>query len=344
MGMQDMKENYLFELKMLLYGKIPKEYIQETVDIVSFSLKDYELKRKETSMVVYDNGDEATLKKFFVAKAVEGLCGSSISYYKTILSAFFLRSGKHIKEITTDDIRIYLAMKKLEKLSDNSLNNIRRTLSSFFSWATEEGITAKNPVLRIKGIRQTKKLRKPLSEDEMEILRHGAKTKRDRAIIEFLFSTGCRVSEMININRNDIDLYNGQVDVLGKGRKYRTVYLSSRCKIALEEYLRERDDEMDALFLSDYSGMKNEEFFKSGMHRMTKGAVEIMLRNLGRRMGIDNVHPHRFRRTAATIALKRGMPIEQVQKMLGHESIATTTIYAQSSNDEIKVSHEKYII
>ncbi len=267
-----------------------------------------------------------------------------MSYYRTLLSAFLKKTGKHINEITTDDIRIYLAMKKLEKLSDNSLNNIRRTLSSFFSWTTEENITSRNPTLRIKGIRQTKRLKKPLNEDEMEILRHGAKTKRDKAIIEFLFSTGCRVSEMVNINRNDIDLLNGQVDVLGKGRKYRTVYLSSRCKISLEEYLRERNDTLEALFISDYSGMKNEVFFKKDIHRISRGAVEIMLRNLGRRVGIENVHPHRFRRTAATLALKRGMPIEQVQKMLGHESINTTTIYAQSSNDEIKTSHEKYII
>lgn len=328
----------------MLFGNVPNECIQTIIETVSLSLKDYDVSKKETSVIVYDDGDGMIMKKFFVAKAVEGLCGSSLAYYRTVLSAFFVRTGKHIKDITTDDIRIYLATKKLENLSDNSLNNIRRTLSTFFSWTTEENITEKNPVLRIKGIRQTKKLKKPLSEDEMEILRHGAKTKRDRAIIEFLFSTGCRVSEMVNINRNDIDLYNGQVDVLGKGRRYRTVYLSSRCKIALEEYLRERDDEIDALFISDYSGMKNEKFFKAGMHRITKGAVEIMLRNLGRRMGIENVHPHRFRRTAATIALKRGMPIEQVQKMLGHESIATTTIYAQSSNDEVKTSHEKYII
>lgn len=344
MGMQTMKEDYFSELRMLLYGKIPNEYIQKTIEVVSFSLKDFDLQRKETSVIVYDNGDEMILKKFFVAKAVEGLCGSSLSYYRTILSAFLKKTGKHINEITTDDIRIYLAMKKLEKLSDNSLNNIRRTLSSFFSWTTEENITSRNPTLRIKGIRQTRRLKKPLNEDEMEILRHGAKTKRDKAIIEFLFSTGCRVSEMVNINRNDIDLLNGQVDVLGKGRKYRTVYLSSRCKISLEEYLRERNDTLEALFISDYSGMKNEVFFKKDIHRISRGAVEIMLRNLGRRVGIENVHPHRFRRTAATLALKRGMPIEQVQKMLGHESINTTTIYAQSSNDEIKTSHEKYII
>lgn len=339
-----MKEYILSEIRDTLFGKIPNEEISTVVDSISFCLRNYDIIAKETSVVVYDNSDSQIISKFFIAKAVEGLCQSSLDYYRVILRAFILHVGKHIKEIVTDDIRVYLAYKKINKCSDNTLNNIRRTLSSFFTWCTEEGIIERNPILRIKGVRQVKKLKKPLSEDDMENLRAMTKNKRNRAIIEFLFSTGCRVSEMTNVNRCDVDWVNGQVDVLGKGRKYRTVYLSARCKIALQEYINSRTDTLEALFLSDYEGMCSQIKDTKQLSRISKGAVEIMLRNLGKKAGIPNVHPHRFRRTAATTALKRGMPIEQVQKMLGHESIQTTTIYAQSTNDEVKLAHEKYII
>lgn len=339
-----MKEYVLSEIRDALFGKISTEDISTVIDSLSFCLRNYDIKVKETSIVIYDNSDSQIISKFFIAKSVEGLCQSSLNYYRIILRAFILQVGKHIKEIITDDIRVYLAYKKINRCSDNTLNNIRRTLSSFFTWCTEEGIIDRNPMLRIKGVRQVKKLKKPLSEDEMEKLRSLAKTKRNKAIIEFLFSTGCRVSEMVNVNRNDVDWQNAQIDVLGKGRKYRTVYLSARCKIALQEYIATRSDDLDALFLSDYEGMSQPFRQMKQLSRISRSAVEIMLRNLGKRAGISNVHPHRFRRTAATTALKRGMPIEQVQRMLGHESIQTTTIYAQSTNDEVKLAHEKFII
>lgn len=339
-----MKEYVLSEIRDALFGKISTEDISTVIDSLSFCLRNYDIKVKETSIVIYDNSDSQIISKFFIAKSVEGLCQSSLNYYRIILRAFILQVGKHIKEIITDDIRVYLAYKKINRCSDNTLNNIRRTLSSFFTWCTEEGIIDRNPMLRIKGVRQVKKLKKPLSEDEMEKLRSLAKTKRNKAIIEFLFSTGYRVSEMVNVNRNDVDWQNAQIDVLGKGRKYRTVYLSARCKIALQEYIATRSDDLDALFLSDYEGMNQSIRQMKQLSRISRSAVEIMLRNLGKRAGISNVHPHRFRRTAATTALKRGMPIEQVQRMLGHESIQTTTIYAQSTNDEVKLAHEKFII
>lgn len=185
-----------------------------------------------------------------------------------------------------------------------------------------------------------KKNRKPLSEEEMEMLRHSAKSLRNKAIIEFLFSTGCRVSEAVSVNKQDVDFINGKVDVLGKGRKYRTVYLSTRCAFTLKEYLDSRSDDDDALFVRNPEYCNG--FIKFG--RLSAEGVGIMLRTLGRKAGIDNVHPHRFRRTVATTALKRGMPIEQVQKMLGHSNIQTTTIYAQFSEEDLKLSHSKYVI
>lgn len=339
--MNETKERFISDLRDMLYNShIPD--INIVIDLVSIALKDFDISYKETSLVLYDDSDKQIFHKFFVAKAVEELSPNSLKYYNIVISKFLVKIGKHIKEVSTDDVRVYLAYKKLEKVSDNTLNNIRRVLSSFFSWCVEEDYVSRNPMLRIKGVRQVKKIRKSLTEDEMEMLRAGTRTKRDRAIIEFLFSTGCRVSEMINVNRVDLDLVNGQVDVLGKGRKYRTVYLSSRCKIAIQEYLSTRSDNLDALFISTWEGMKGG--LNGSPARISKSAVEIMLRNLGNRIGISNVHPHKFRRTAATTALRRGMPIEQVQRMLGHESIQTTTIYAQSTNDEVKLNHEKFIV
>ena len=338
-----MTERLISEIQGMLFGKIPNDQIRTVVDIVSLCMANYNITEKVKSLVVYDNSDEAVIKRFFVAKAVDGLCPSSLNYYRTILRAFFLKMGKHIDEIVTDDIRAYLAYKKLDKCSDNTLNNIRRVLSSFWGWCAAENICGNNPMSRIKGIRPTKKIRNPLTEDELELLRSSARSKRDKAIIEFLYSTGCRVSEMLNLNRDDVDLNNGQAIVLGKGRKYRTVYLSARCKAVLREYLDSRDDNLEPLFLSNYEGCMNKGLKNRDLHRMSRGAVEVMIRKLGRRVGLENVHPHRFRRTAATVALRRGMPLEQVQKFLGHENIQTTTIYAQSSNDEVKQSHERFM-
>lgn len=338
------KDRFINYLKEILYHSQCIADINEVIGLVSIALKDFDLHYKETALAIYDDSDKQIFNKFFVAKAVEGLSQNSLNYYNTIISCFLIKMEKHIKDITTDDVRIYLAFKKLEKVSDNTLNNIRRVLNSFFNWCTEENFVERNPMLRIKGVRQTRKLRKPFSEDEMELLRSATRTKRDRAIIEFLYSTGCRVSEMTSVNRSDINLIDGQLDVLGKGRKYRTVYLSSRCKIALKQYLDTRSDNIEALFISTWEGFKNKELLGVAPCRMSKSAVESMVRALGKRVNIDNVHPHRFRRTAATTALKRGMPLEQVQKLLGHESIQTTTIYAQSTNDEVKQSHERFII
>lgn len=270
-----------------------------------------------------------------------------LTYYKTVLQKAFLEIGKHIKDITTDDIRIYIAKHKLAGNTDKTLNNTRRVFSSFWGWCVREELLKSNIMLKINKIKEKKIVREALSEDELETLRAGAVCLRDKAIIEFLYSTGCRVSEAINLNRDDIDFERGEVTVFGKGRKERVVYLTARCRAILTEYLKSRTDSHEALFVSDFSNMrggKDKWLEKRGIRRFDKNSLGSMLRKLGRRTGVDNVHAHRFRRTAATLALKRGMPIEQVAKMLGHESLNTTTIYANSSQDDIKLAHEKFII
>jgi len=213
-------------------------------------------------------------------------------------------------------------------------------LSSFFTWCHDEEFLPRNIMKRVDKIKVEKKVKKPFTEEEMEKLRTFAKTDRDKAIIEFLYSTGCRVSEMVALNREDIDYDSREVTVLGKGNKQRKVFLSYRCIAALQTYLSQRLDTDPALFAS----MPSNRFPHRESQRLLVSGVEVMVRATGKRAGIEKAHPHRIRRTAATFALRRGMPIEQVSKMLGHEDLKTTTIYANSTLDEVKASHDKFII
>lgn len=342
--MKDLKEELYDSIKENLIGVIEMNLINSVLDIITVSLRGYNIERASKDLVKYDYSNERLVKKFIVSKAVEGLSEKSLATYNTVIRCFLRNTNKNIKDITTDDIRVYLAYKKIDNTSGNYLNLIRRSLSSLFQWCVDNEEISVNPVNKIKSIRVERKIRASFNEDEMEILRNKAKTIRDKAIIEFLYSTGCRVSEMCNVNREDIDFEYGKVTVLGKGKKYRDVYLSSRCKSVLKEYLGCRKDNLNALFISNPITFGRPVFSAIPQNRLTASGVEVMLRNLGKKCGIENVHPHRFRRTAATLALKRGMPIEQVQKMLGHESIETTTIYAQSNTTDVQAAHNKYVI
>ena len=261
-----------------------------------------------------------------------------------MLAMIFKKFSKHIKDISTDDIRLLMASMRVEKKSTAYQNFVRRILCSFFKWITQEGYIDKNPMLRIPSVREQKKIKKPLTEEELEQLRLNAGSLRNECIIEFLYSTGCRVSEMLSLNRDDVNLVENEVMVLGKGKKYRMVYLSPRCSALLKKYLSERKDNGEALFVADYSNWNNRTMDHNNGHRLTKEAIGEILKKIGKKCNIPNVHPHRFRRTAATLALKRGMKITDVQRMLGHSDIKTTTIYAISNDEEVKREHEKYLI
>lgn len=341
--MKELKEEVYDKLREYLIGKVDRRQITSVIDAVALSLDGFRLERESRELIVYEPSNERILKKFIVSKAVEGLSDRSLQTYRGVITGFMRDTSKLITDITTDDIRVYLAYKKVNKTSGNYLNLIRRSLSSLFQWCVDNGEMGTNPVKKIKAIRTERKVRNPFSEDELEQLRAKAGKLRDKAIIEFLYSTGCRVSEMCHTDKIDVNFEEGKVTVLGKGRKYRDVYLSARCKAVLKEYLDSRIDDIPALFISSAENLRGRLRDRPN-GRLTPSGVEVMLRTLGRKCGIDNVHPHRFRRTAATLALKRGMPIEQVQKMLGHESIETTTIYAQSNMTDVQTAHNKYVI
>lgn len=338
-----MKEVFYSNLRTSLFDVIPTEYIQKVMDVVTQQMGKFDLKLKPTEIVVYDNGDADILKRYFIAKATEGLTENSLRAYRQTIGLSLSKIGKHIKDVETDDVRLLLASLRLEGKSAAYQNFVRRSLSSFFGWITKEEFINNNPMLRIPNIREPKKVRQPFSEEELERLRQNADTVRNKAIIEFLYSTGCRVSEMCALNIEDVNFIDSEVMVLGKGKKYRMVYFSPRCKVILQEYLNQRTDTEKALFVSDYSQMKGG-IKKDKIERLRASGVEVMVRRIGNKANIKDVHPHRFRRTAATLALKRGMKITDVQKMLGHSDIKTTTIYAISTDDEVKREHEKYLI
>lgn len=319
-----------------LQGRLLEYYdpvaAKEIADIVTLVMQKYDVVPKQRGLITYESNDINLVEKFFVAKITEGLSQRTLKYYRIVLQKALPSFNKHIGDITTNDIRSYLVAMKLRGCSECTQNNDRRVLSSFFEFLRKEGDIERNPVSTIAKIREPKKVKKPLTELQLEKLRLHAGI-REKAILEFLYSTGCRVSEMCNLNRNDIDFENARVIVFGKGKKYRTVFLTARCVLYLKEYLTKREDEEAPLFVS-----------KQRPHaRLGKGSIEKLLRELGKDCGIEKVHPHRFRRTCATMALHRGMPIDQVRLMLGHEKIDTTTIYAEESIDVVEQSHRKYL-
>ena len=334
------KEELYSSISESLFGVIKTQDISKVIDVVSLCLSSYEIERKCTDIVVYDFGDSDLLKKFFIAKATEGLSKNSLEAYRRTLSYCIGRIGKHIRDITTDDIRVLITSMRIDNKSTSYQNFVRRTFSSFFSFLSKEKLLDENPMLRIPSIKEQRKIKKAFSEEELERIRCNAGSIRNEAIVEFLFSTGCRISEMTSLNRDDLDLDNNQVQVLGKGNKYRMLYFSFRCRMLLIRYLESRKDDHEALFVSDFSKCPQ---ISSGVERIGKSGVERMVSKIGKKAGVSNVHPHRFRRTAATLALKRGMKITDVQKMLGHSDIKTTTIYALSSDDEVKREHEKFL-
>ena len=285
-----------------------------------------------------DNSEEETeralLDAFLSAKKVEGCSDKSLRYYYSTIDNMLTNVGKTAKHITTDDLRQYLdAYQKSSNASKVTIDNIRRILSSFFSWLEEENHILKSPVRRIHKVKTGKTVKETYTDEALEIMRDSCETDRDLAMIDLLASTGLRVGEMVKLNRADIDFQERECIVFGKGDKERRVYFDARTKIHLMRYLDSRTDSNPALFVS----------LQSPHNRLQISGVEVRLRVLGRKLGISKVHPHKFRRTLATMAIDKGMPIEQVQRLLGHQSIDTTLQYAMVNQNNVKISHQKFL-
>ena len=280
------------------------------------------------------NANEELLQAFLAAKRIEGCSEKSLHYYEATISVMMSKTEKLLQEIKTEDIRQYLMQYQKEKNSSKvTLDNIRRILSSFFSWLEDEDYILKSPVRRIHKVKSTKTIKDTYSDEELEKMRDNCDTARDLAMIDMLASTGMRVGEMVRLNRDDVNFEERECIVLGKGDKERIVYFDARTKIHLRNYLDSRTDSDPALFVS----------LKAPHYRLNIGGIELRLRELGKRLDISKVHPHKFRRTLATVAIDKGMPIEQLQKLLGHQRIDTTLQYAMVKQSNVKNAHRKYI-
>ncbi len=274
------------------------------------------------------------LQAFLSAKKIEGCSDKTIDYYQSTIETLFSTVRKPIRNIFTNDIRCYLSnYQEQRKVGRVTIDNMRRIFSSFFAWLEDEDYIVKSPVRRIHRVRTESLVKEVLTDENMEVLRDSCQEIRDIAMIDLLASTGMRVGELVNLNRDDIDFHERQCVVFGKGNKEREVYFNARTKIHLQNYLSSRTDNNPALFVS----------LSKPHSRLTISGIEVRLRLLGRKVNIAKVHPHKFRRTLATMAIDKGMPIEQVQRLLGHVKIDTTLHYAMVNQNNVKMAHRKYI-
>lgn len=297
-------------------------------------LSDYDISEKSTELQKIDRSWEEELGTFLVRKKVEGRSERTIELYSLHLRRMLKYLNKPVNEITESDLFLYISMYREKRhVSGAYLDNIRLVFSSFFSWLNAKGYISKNPAAGLDPIKTEKRIKKPLSDTELEKLRRKCRLERDLALIECLYSTGVRVSELIALNRKDINFDSMDMVVYGIGAKERETYLTAASCMHLQEYLDSRTDNNEALFVS----------LKAPHKRLTVSGVEEVLRRLGRQTGIDKVHPHRFRRTMATNILNKGMPIEEVKEILGHVKLDTTMIYCQISRENVRHSHRKYM-
>ena len=320
-----------------------EERIVNVINEMSEVLNISQLKRLQEVLLknFADNSNEKQkitnneyLSRFIEAKRIEGCSDRTIAYYRSTAEHFLNHVKAPIRKISTEDIRKYLIEYQLQNGCSNvTTDNIRRNISSFFNWLEEEDYILKSPMRRIHKIKAKQSVKETITDENIEKLRDGCTELRDLAMIDLLYSTGMRVGELVRLNRRDINFEERECIVFGKGGKERRVYFDAKAKIHIQMYLADRRDDNDALFVT----------LNAPHNRLKISGVEIRLRALGRSLGLGRIHPHKFRRTMATRAIDRGMPIEQVQKILGHSQIDTTMQYAIVNQMNVKTSHQKYI-
>lgn len=326
-----MKQNLVNDVMQAMLPYLNNDQLEKLQKVMQYVLFQYEITKTEK------NSEDSALNLvdlFLSAKRIEGCSEKSLKYYQTTIQSMLSAVKKDVKQIETEDIRTYLTDYQQQKKSCRvTIDNIRRILSSFFSWLEDEDHILKSPVRRIHKVKAVTNIKETYSDEVLEMMRDNCTEPRDLAIIDMLASTGMRVGEMVLLNRNDIDFNERECVVFGKGNKERVVYFDARTKIHLKNYFRSRTDENPALFVS----------LKSPYNRMNIGGIETCLRRLGKQLGLQRVHPHKFRRTLATMAIDKGMPIEQLQQLLGHKRIDTTLQYAMVKQSNVKIAHRKYI-
>ena len=311
--------------EMAEYLTVPQ--MKKLQEVILRTFSENELEKQQIS-------NEEFLEMLLDAKRVEGCSERTIQYYKVTAEHMLSQTEKEIRKITTDEMRSYLAdYQKRNNCSNVTIDNIRRNISSFFTWLEEEDYILKSPMRRIHKIKTKTVVKSVITDEGIEQLRDHCTQIRDLAMIDLLYSTGIRVGELVNLNIGDINFEERECVVYGKGDKERRVYFDAKAKVHLMEYIESRKDKNPALFVT----------LDAPYDRLKISGVEIRLRQLGRELGLERIHPHKFRRTMATRAIDKGMPIEQVQKILGHSQIDTTMQYAMVNQNNVKASHQKYM-
>lgn len=327
----DIRETIIRSVVSALQERVPEEVINTVQDVLVLELNQYEVQERCTAIEVSDSSAEGLLKRFVATKRIEGIADSTLRRYadENLKLIRFIR--KPLYQVTTYDLRFYLSHRRQQgKVSNRTLDGMRRCFSSFFSWLSAEGLIGRNPCTALAQIKYRKQVKKPYSATDMEKLREACESIRDLALLDFLYCTGCRVSEVSRLDIMDIDFEQRECVVLGKGNKERTVYLSEVAAMHLQEYLSTRMDTEEALFVG------------KGSKRLTKNGIEARLKQIGKAAGVDNVHPHRYRRTLATNLLDRGMNIQDVAQILGHADLKTTQVYCFISQVNVRVAYRKY--
>ena len=326
-----MKQNLITEVVQGMLPYLNNAQTEKLQEVLAHALFGYEVAKTDKD----ENVSEQNLVDLFLsAKRIEGCSEKSLKYYESTILAMLDALHKEVKQIDTDDIRSYLTEYQARKKSSKvTIDNIRRILSSFFSWLEDEDYILKSPVRRIHKVKTGTNIKETYSDEALELMRDNCTELRDLAMIDMLASTGMRVGEMVLLNREDINFNERECVVFGKGDKERIVYFDARTKIHLQNYLQSRTDDDPALFVS----------LQAPHSRLSIGGIEVRLRQMGKRLGLNKVHPHKFRRTLATMAIDKGMPIEQLQQLLGHKRIYTTLQYAMVKQSNVKIAHRKYI-
>ena len=327
-----MKDELINEVLQCMLPHLNNAQLKQLKQVMEISLFNYDVSAAKLNSVEDDSN--VLIDRFIAAKRIEGCSEKTLKYYQTTITAMVYDLNKNVRHILTEDLRTYLTEYQSRNQSSRvTIDNIRRILSSFYSWLEDEDYIVKSPVRRIHKVKTASSIKETYTDEELETMRDNCEEIRDLAMIDMLASTGMRVGEMVLLNRDDINFAERECVVFGKGNKERIVYFDARAKMHLREYLDSRTDENPALFVS----------LRGPYERIQIGGIENRLRELGKRLEISKVHPHKFRRTLATMAIDKGMPIEQLQRLLGHQRIDTTLQYAMVKQSNVKTAHRKYI-
>ncbi len=327
-----MKRELITEVVQAMLVYLDNAQLKQLQQVMEQTLTQYEVAGKRN--ITENDDSDKLIEMFIAAKRIEGCSEKTLKYYRSTIDAMMISLQKNVKHILTEDLRTYLTEYQIKNRSGRvTIDNIRRILSSFFSWLEDEDYIIKSPVRRIHKVKAAICIKETYTDEELERMRDNCSEIRDLAIIDMLASTGMRIGEMVLLNRKDINFSERECIVFGKGDKERVVYFDARTKLHLQEYLNSRADNNAALFVS----------LRTPHKRITIGGIELRLREMGKRLNIMKVHPHKFRRTLATVAIDKGMPIEQLQRLLGHQRIDTTLQYAMVKQSNVKIAHKKYI-